>query len=877
MSRIRYRLGILLLVCILASCHQRQKQIVIGVSQCSEDNWREKLIEELRLSTYYYDNVSIDVASSKDDDKKQIEQIEDFIRKKVDLLIVSPNQVHTITPVIDKAFDSGIPVLLFDRKTDSRKYSAFVGADNYEVGRTMGEYIAKRLDGRGRIVEITGLVGSSPAMERQRGFHDAIARYPGLQIVASVPADWLENVAEQKMDSLLEGPLVGQQFNCVFGHNDRMAKGARKAALRHGIGREVFYAGVDALPNKGLGMEMVKSGELDASYIYPTRGDIVMETAMNILQKKPYQKDNYLKSALVTRENAALLLMQHEELRQEQEQLEKMRSRVDVYFTQYNNQKVFLALIIAIAVLAIGLVIYAYRTEHAKRRLTEASTQAKLQFFTNISHEFRTPLTLIIDPLDRLLTEGQLDEKQNKLLLTARRNAKVMLRLVGEILDFRKVQNGKMHVHITRFNLSECLREWAAQFAPAMESKGIALSVEVPEDLMVEQDEEKTERIVFNLLSNAMKYTPKGGSVSVKASQNGKDTIINVADTGRGIPEKEQAKVFDRFFQANNNVGGTGIGLALVKAFAELQGGSAGVSSEEGRGSTFTITLPVQPVAPVEEKAEDTQTIAPVPTENHVAQALTDGQEPEDKPVALIVEDNDEVRDYIVSLLSADYDIIEAPDGKIGLDKALRNVPDIVVSDVMMPVMDGLELCQHLKQETATSHIPVILLTARSLEDQRAEGYDVGADAYITKPFSGRVLIARVHNLIDSRRHLQQLYSHEAEEPSQQDAKPMDADRRFVKQLNEAMKLHLPEPDYNVEAMAADMNLSRVQFYRKVKALTGQTPVELLRTARLRRAEQLLRTTSQNVSEVAYQCGFSSPSYFSKCYKQLFGRLPGEK
>ena len=225
-SRVRYLLGILLLVCILASCHQRQKQIVIGVSQCSEDNWREKLIEELRLSTYYYDNVSIDVASSKDDDKKQIEQIEDFIRKKVDLLIVSPNQVHTITPVIDKAFDSGIPVLLFDRKTDSRKYSAFVGADNYEVGRTMGTYIAKRLDGHGRIVEITGLVGSSPAMERKRGFHDAIARYPGLKIVASVPADWLHEVAEQKMDSLLSGPLSAHDFDCVFGHCDRMAMGA---------------------------------------------------------------------------------------------------------------------------------------------------------------------------------------------------------------------------------------------------------------------------------------------------------------------------------------------------------------------------------------------------------------------------------------------------------------------------------------------------------------------------------------------------------------------------------------------------------------------------------------------------------------------------
>ena len=870
-------LYILFLTLLFSACSDNNtKKYVIGVSQCSEDIWRDKLNDELVMSTYQHDNVSLKFASANDNDKLQKQQIEQFIKEGVNLLIVSPNQIHTISSVIDKAYDAGIPVILFDRKTDSKKYTAFIGADNYEAGHEMGLFIAHQLGGKGNVVEIGGLKGSSPAIERDRGFTEALKAYPDIKIVGRYYTDWQEERGAAVMDSIL---AQGIKIDYVFGQNDRIAAGARKLAMKRGE-KAIKFVGIDALPVAGGGMEDVRDGRLVASYIYPTRGDLVMQLALNILEKKPFHRDNYLKGTLVTIDNANALLLQNEEIMKQTARLQSLHGKVDNYLAQYNHQKVYFLLFSIIVILVIGILVYAYRSIVTRHRIEEETVTAKLQFFTNISHELRTPLTLIADPVDYIIRDSNLNAQQRDMLQIVQRNVAVLTRLVSEILDFRKVQNGKMKLHLSDFDLIECMQQWIGLFTVSAQKKNINLQLEAPKTIPMRADHDKLERICYNLLTNAMKYTPNGGKITFAATVEGDKVKIEVSDNGIGIAADEQAYIFNRFYQAKNAGQGTGIGLALVKAFTDLHHGEATVESKEGEGSRFTIVLPLsqagelstskfqQPYSPVVEISSTEE----VPNQ---ARHIDDLVLPDEaaRPEVLIIDDNSDIRSYLRRALSSTYKVSEAVDGKSGLEMARRIVPDLVISDIMMPVMDGLEFCSQLKQDKAISHIPVILLTARSLDEQRAEGYKHGADAYIAKPFSLELLLSRIDNLIESRKKLSQMFSN-TDENGVFEKLSNETDKTFVTQLRKIIQENLGDSEFNVERIGDEIGLSRVQLYRKVKALTGHSPVEMLRKARLMRARHLLRTTEKSVSEVAYSVGFSTPSYFSKCYKDEFGESP---
>ncbi len=634
-------------------------------------------------------------------------------------------------------------------------------------------------------------------------------------------------------------------------------------------------------------MHSVKDGSFAASYIYPTRGDLVIQLAMNILNNKPYQRDNYLQSTIVTQDNVEAMLLQADEMNIQQEKLIKLHDEVDLYLTQYNHQKIYEILFAIIILLLIGFLFYVYRTISMKRKMTEQTTNVKLQFFTNVSHEFRTPLTLIADPVNRLLSNKSLNKEQHDLLSLIQRNVRVMLKLTNEILDFRKVQNGKMTVQVSDFDLSENIRIWTESFMPSAEKRKISIHLDIPDTLTVHSDHYKIERIFYNLLSNAMKYTSENGNIKInlKELQNNQFRL-EISDDGIGMPEETLSKVFDRFYQVKGSKQGTGIGLALVKAFSELLGGNVSVASKQGEGSSFTVTLPMNIDGQLEENdssAESTgfltkqslENISPeINSDNKKLDKVTDPENVSEKPHILIVDDNTDVLNYICSLLDKDYETTTASDGKAGLEKAIKEVPDIIISDVMMPIMDGIELCETLKKEMATSHIPVILLTAKSGDDYRAEGYDCGADAYITKPFSSKVLLSRIKNLLDNRRLLKDYFSNGEQ---QEETRPKDADSAFLDKLKEKITANLANSDFSVEDLGAEIGLSRVQLYRKVKAITDSSPVELIRISRLKRAKQLLKSGGMTISEVCYAVGFSSPSYFTKCYKEYFGHTPTEK
>ena len=870
-------LYVVFLTLVFSACSDNNvKKYVIGVSQCSEDIWRDKLNNELVMSTYQHDNVTLKFASANDNDRLQKQQIEQFIKEGVNLLIVSPNQIHTISSVIDKAYDAGIPVILFDRKTDSRKYTAFIGADNYEAGHEIGYFIGQQLEGKGNIAEICGLQASSPAIERNRGFMDALKSYPNVKVVARGYGDWIKESGVTAMDSILVQSK--ESFQYVFAQNDRMALGALQSIKKHKV-KGIKIVGIDALPVPGGGMENVRDGNLEASYIYPTRGDSVMQLALNILEKKPYKRDNYLKGALVTKANANVLLMQNEEMNKQTARLNALHGKVDTYLVQYNHQKMYIVLFSIILLLLIGIMVYIYRTILMKRRIEEEANKAKLQFFTNISHELRTPLTLIADPVNYIIHDDNLNSQQRSMLQIVQRNVLVLTQLVSEILDFRKVQNGKMELRLSDFNLAESMKQWIKLFSASAQKKHIAISMDAPDTIMLRADQDKIERICYNLLSNALKYTSEGGEISLMAKEEGGRVMISVADNGCGISSDELPYIFDRFYQAKNAGRGTGIGLAIVKAFTELHHGEVSATSIEGKGSTFTIHIPVrqkgevtnQPTEKIEQLVEPSSAQEVPNQARHIDELIQPYQT--DKPEVLIIDDNIDIRTYLRSVLSEKYNVSEAADGKVGLELARKIVPDIVLSDIMMPVMDGLAFCQQLKTDKAISHIPVILLTARSLDEQRAEGYEHGADAYLSKPFSLRLLLSRIDNLIESRKKLNQTWSKGVEDDEIGNISN-EIDKSFLKQLRKIIQENLANSDLSVEQIGDEIGLSRVQLYRKVKALTGYSPVEIVRKARLTRARHLLQTTERTVSEVAYAVGFSTPSYFSKCYKDEFGENP---
>ena len=719
------------LVLLLTACTSPRPKYVIGVSQCSEDIWRDKLNNELKIGTYFHDDVELRFVSADDSDEKQIEQINQFISDGINLLIVAPNQVATVSPAIDKAFDQGIPVIVFDRKTNSQKYTAYIGADNFDMGRLMGEYIATKLNGKGRVLEIMGLKGSSPAIERHNGFESALKAYPNITLVASLQGDWTEESAVKAIKDY-QGDLTNIDF--VFGQNDRMAIGAKKSlsslTSHPSPLTSTKYCGIDGLPGKGNGIESVRDSILEASYIYPTHGDEVLQLAMNILEGKHYQKENPLMASLVTRDNANVLLLQNEEMVRQGNNLDQLHQRSDAYLKQLGNQRIVLVLAIAFIFLLLALMVIIYRYHLQKARIAEERTKMEreqLDFYTQVSHELRTPLTLIEGPLSQLAETKDIQQagaEASGLFAIIQRNTHQLTQLINKMLNV------------------------------------------------------------------------------------------------------------------------------------------------QATGSIDDLNVGHQESAPIES-----------PTKT----AETEQTHADDLSTVLIVDDNADIRAYLRTILQDRYQVNEAADGQQGLAIANEIVPDLIVSDVMMPVMNGLEFCQRVKSGTATSHIPVILLTARALSQHQVEGYESGADAYITKPFSADVLLARIGNLLKSRLVLKNLFSSTPQDDTTAPAysslftlhSSLKEDSFLIK-FRDFVEKNMADSDLSVETIGAELGLSRVQLYRKVKALTGQSPVELLRTARLQKGRELLQTTDKNVSEIAYEVGFTAPSYFTKCFKDEFGISPSD-
>ena len=733
-------LYIMLAVLILATGCTSNYKYKIGVSQCVGGRWREKANIEMLSAQHLYDtDVKVIIKNADNSNERQCLQIDSLINEGVDLLVVSPNDYHALNGSLQRAREKNIPIVFFDRTTAMKNYTAYIGGDNIEAGRKMAEYAAMlcrdsvKTEGRQPIVlEMTGPLEISPAAQRHKGFSEAISRYSDIDY-HHVPSKWSYDDCKRIMQEWLK---EGKTVDVVFCHSDLAAIGAYEAAKKFHKERDIHFIGIDGLPGEGI--DAVQKGQLSASYIYPTHGEEVIALALRILEGKPFERVNNMKSFVVTPQNVADISLSSNSLMKQNQYLATIQSKLETYLGFYHIQRSLLIVAFLVILLLAVAVATTWRavkvTRRANRRMRELNDE-QTRFFTNASHQLRTPLTLIAGPINQL-AEGKGDKQQ--LIDIIQRNVGQLQRLISDVLLFRRENRATV------------------------------------DDTTATTNEQLT--------------------ASRKSVQDCRHDIL-----------------------VNNN-------------------------------------------------ADELATV-------------------------LIVDDNADMRAYLRTLLLDRYYVIEAADGQSGLKLAVESVPDIVVSDVMMPVMDGLTFCTRLKQHEATSHIPVLLLTARSSEQQYIEGLQTGADMYMTKPFSADLLLANIASLLANRQKLRQLFKAQnslSELPTiqhstlntqhstlnTQHSTSISPDRRFLDTFLKAMDKHMSNTNLKIEVIGDEIGLSRVQLYRKVKALTGMTPIEILRETRLKRAMQLLKTTDKTVSEIANEVGFATPGYFSSCFKKQYDKYP---
>ena len=916
MKKIAILILLLAVLCTSCSFKQDEKSLKIGVSQCSDDAWRRTMNEEILREASFNTGVEVTIKTAYDSNQKQIRDIESFIAEKVDLIIVSPNEAVPLTPVIEKAMQEGIPVVLVDRKTSTSKYTAFVGADNFQIGKEVGVYTANLLNGKGNVVEIRGLKGSTPDMERHEGFISVIKNYPDIKIVYENDGGWLRSQASEKMTGALQkNPTI----DLVFAHNDEMATGAHEAiSVASGIKKPVIL-GIDALPGTEGGIQKVIKGTIDATFIYPTGGEKAVQTAIRILKKEPYDRENILFTAVVDNTNARVLKLQTDQIIQHQNRIGQLNTVLDQNLAQYSAQRILLYFSLVVLFVILMLLILLFRSYRHMNKVNreleftniainkqkeeiseqrdqllalsknlEDATQAKLVFFTNISHEFRTPLTLLHGPLESIMQNEQLSTDGSRLIQLMRKNVQVLMKLIDQIIEFRRYENGKMQMYFTLGNLKSFISDICDSFVELSKRKHIQLKFSASnDDFTVWFDSDKMEKICYNLISNALKFTPENGHIKVHLSReiqnNEHFARFTISDSGPGISEQHIHQIFDRFYKADRHAAGSGIGLALTKVLVELHNGTIDVTSTEGKGTVFNFLIPykqkdisISEEYPVfSNNFNRGEEIGLIDKENTAVEQVEIALNATEKPTILVVEDNADVRIYIKTLLKNDFEIIEAVNGQEGFLKAMKLVPELIISDVMMDLMDGFELCKNIKENISTSHIPVMLLTACAMDEQRAMGFESGADAYIPKPFNENILKIRVRKIIENREKVKGYFQRNLTFGERKET-VAEIDKSFIAKFRKVIENNLIDSDLNVDEIGKSLGLSRVQLYRKIKSLTNYAPNELVRIIRLKAAEQLFIHSDKTISEVAYETGFTSPSYFSKCFKEYFNENPTE-
>lgn len=893
----------LFVLALLYGCSSSdEEKIRIGFAQAmSTDDWRKNMNTSMEVEASLHDNVELTITDAGNDDAKQVQAVEQFIKDKVDVIIVSPIQSKPLTPVVAKAFKAGIPVLVVDRKVEGEDYTAYLGGDNIEAGRNAARYIYAHHTGSGQIIEITGQDGSSPAFDRHKGFAEALSLRPKLKVVGTIHGNWEASSVPVPLEAMLKEQ---KNLEYIFAHNDRMAYSAWQTAKKLGLEKKIKFIGIDALNTPDGGIELVNRGVLQATLLYPPGGGEAVKLAIKLYHKEPVAKQNIFSSMAIDKSNVGLIQSQLDKEDSQQSTIDEQQKEIKEQAREYASQSLFLNVVLVFVIIILALAVYSIYSARSLRRkkkeleeinrtvteqkeeietmaaIARQSTEAKLHFFTGLSHEFKTPITLILSYAESLLENdtirGTKLESEMKLIFN---NSNRLLRLVNQLLDFRKIEEKKFTLRASKTNICDFTQEIMENFKAEAARRSIVFNLTCENsgtELFI--DRNLMDKVYFNLLSNAFKFTPDKGRITIFIKETSFDSVkICFKDSGIGIPEHEARLVFSPFFKGSNNTkNSSGIGLHISREFVLLHHGKMEVKSDEG--SEFIITLPkgsshLEPEEIVEKYNTDLQQ-ADFYIDNFNEDAKQGNGTPQnnERHTLLIIEDNSDLVYFLRSKLSAEFDI-HTSDGSDAIDKAFEIVPDIIVCDVNLTDKDGFEISGTLKKDERTSHIPIIILTAQSNKESIIKGLKSGVDQYLTKPFSLAILKQSINNLLFNRQKLNHYYtnSHYKAEP---DAKFVLSEQSFVSRMNDIIRNNISDDGFTVEDLAASLNLSRVQLYRKVKAILGISISDHINNIRLERAAELLKNEDTSINEIAESLGFSSSNYFSTAFKNKFGNSP---
>ena len=898
---------IFLLFCVSCVHEENKAQFVVGISQCAMNNdWRQLMVRDMRLEAINHPEIELRVADADRNTALQIQQIEKFIEDKVDVIIISANESAPITPVAVKAYRAGIPTIILDREIESEEYSVFIGADNYSIGRQAGAYIRTLLKNQpGEVLEIWGVRGSSAAIERHEGCRQALLMENDRITLRELDGQWEPDTVYQRVMELDDL----NRIRVVFAQSDIMALAARRAIADRDstLLRHMFFIGVDAQIGRGLGVASIMEGKLDASIFYPTGGSLAIKAASWILKGEAHAKNVVLNTALIDNTNAEPIYLQLDRFEEYQKQIERQKDTLDDLLHRYHFLRSSVLIILTLTALLIVSLIYIVagfrklhksnyllrernrlvrqqrqELEEAKRHVEQATAE-KLKFFTNVSHEVKTPLTLILGPLTKLEQDAPEGAFVDDIRII-KKNAERLRRVINQLLDFRKVEFNKMNMRVSKVEFVDFAQEVKSCFDNLAENRRVTYRFEhAMERLTLWVDTDKMEKVLSNLLSNAFKFTPEGGRILLRLEETEQEAIISVEDNGEGIPPENLKSVFERFFTSGHGyTTGTGIGLHLVREFVQMHKGQIEVESTPGQRTVFTIHIPkgkdhFDASCVFLNEAQDV--LAPTVSEQDLSSIKEKLKKSYDYTI-LIVEDDREIRLFLERELGRIFRVVTAENGQQALELLKSDSVSLILSDVMMPVMNGYELCQQVKSDIAFSHIPVILLTALTEDSQRMYGLAKGADAYISKPFQVEIIEMRIINLLEERDRMRNALKKAIADIEPTGSKALkdtqNMDDLFMKKFIHMIEENYADAEFNIEKGSEKLGLSRVHLYRKVKELSGITPVEFLRSFRLKRAVAMLRERSYTVSEVAYSTGFGSPAYFSKCFKSAYQITPSE-
>ena len=820
-------------------------------------------------------DVNIIYRTAHGDNEVQIQQIKELMDEDIDLLIVSPNEAAPLTEIVSQVYKKGIPVIIVDRNINSNDFTAFIGGNNFDVGVAAGTMAINKLRERNldsaRILEITGLPGSSPAEQRHQGFFKNISNTSSYSIHI-LNADWHEETAYFKLDSLYSTGIEG--YDLIFAHNDEMAHAAHRVTRRF-PGNPIII-GVDGLITDRGGVPMVLENKIDATISYPTGGDIAVRTAIDIIEGREVVKYNYLNTFPIDARNAETLLYEGARLQTQKEKLRELIGRYDNLYLNVARKNVLIfifSVLIVLLLLSSGVIFYSLSQKNKANRLLinkqevidnqnryikkqrdhllsavkkmEELTEVKTSFFTNISHEFKTLLTILKLDIEKLDTK-------NTTVHHLRNNVTKLTRTLNQLLHFQKVESPDYPVNFEYGDISNVITDIAENLRPSAEKKGLDFRVEAGK-VFCDFDRDIIEKTVRNILHNAIKYT-REGSVVLRLSREEELVKIEVEDTGIGIPEDEKHKIFERFEHSSISdfsEDSSGIGLDFSMNLILMHEGNIEVESHPGKGSVFSVTFPVKQKAVSRLKEEAT------------LPGVCDL-----KPKVLVVEDSDQIRHRICEILGNDYRMIEARDGVEGYEQTKYHTPDLIISDLLMPNMDGLEFSQKIFENPGTMGIPFILLTAVNTDESIIKGYKIGVDDYVTKPFNPETLKARVKNLFEKR--------FKVKDPVAGTESIGDKDSTFLNRIKEITYENITCEDFKIEQVATELGMSRSKFYKKLKDITGLSPVKYLRKAKLEYGARLILKSDNTISEIAYQSGFSDVKYFTKSFVTEFGLYPTE-